>query len=252
MATRTDHRPGTPCWLDLASPNLDETAEFYRGMFGWEAIDQGPETGGYRLFMLRDQMVGAAAQLMSGHQPAWRIYVCTADADATAAAVRSAGGAVAMEPSDVMDIGRMAVFTDSTGAALAAWEPKLHRGVQLADEPNTWCWSELLTRDVSAAISFYRAVFGWDIDQNPDYSLWQHDGEEIAGLMAVPPMVPAEVPSFWMPHIAAADVDAALARAVELGGSVRVPAQDIPGGRFGIINDVHGAGLGLLNLERSS
>ena len=48
----------------------------------------------------------------------WNTYIWVDSADETAVKVRDAGGSVVMEPFDVMDAGRMAVFTDPEGAAV--------------------------------------------------------------------------------------------------------------------------------------
>ena len=45
----------------------------------------------------------------------WNTYIWVDSADETAAKARDAGGAVVMEPFDVMDAGRMAVLTDPEG-----------------------------------------------------------------------------------------------------------------------------------------
>jgi predicted enzyme related to lactoylglutathione lyase len=50
MPTRTSFEPGTPSWVDLASPDLAASAAFYSALFGWEAKDQGPEAGHYHMF----------------------------------------------------------------------------------------------------------------------------------------------------------------------------------------------------------
>ncbi len=36
MSERTSYEPGTPCWVDLGSPDLDASVEFYAALFGWE------------------------------------------------------------------------------------------------------------------------------------------------------------------------------------------------------------------------
>jgi len=68
---------------------------------------------------------------------------------------------VFVEPMDVADIGRMAVFADPTGAAIGIWQPKTFMGAELANEPGCFAWNELNTRDVPAAKAFYPEVFGW-------------------------------------------------------------------------------------------
>ncbi len=51
MPERTSYEPGTPCWIDLATPDQDAAAEFYGALFGWkvEEDENAEETGGYRV-----------------------------------------------------------------------------------------------------------------------------------------------------------------------------------------------------------
>jgi hypothetical protein len=58
----------------------------------------------------------------------------------------------------------MAVLADREGAAFCVWEAKEHRGAQIVNEPGSWNWSDLTTRDHEAARAFYGAVFGWETD----------------------------------------------------------------------------------------
>ena len=88
-------------------------------------------------------------------------YVNVDSADDTATKVAANGGTVFMPPMDVMDAGRMAVFADPVGAVIGLWQPNQHTGAQVANEPGTYCWSELITTDLDASKAFYGAVFGW-------------------------------------------------------------------------------------------
>src|SRR4051794_41798472 len=51
MTEMTVHAPGSPCWVELSSPDLDASIEFYGALFGWDVPEsENPEqTGGYRL-----------------------------------------------------------------------------------------------------------------------------------------------------------------------------------------------------------
>ena len=48
MTTRTvPFAPGTPCWVDLFTTDVDGAAAFYGALFGWTRQDSGEEYGGY-------------------------------------------------------------------------------------------------------------------------------------------------------------------------------------------------------------
>jgi predicted enzyme related to lactoylglutathione lyase len=83
------------------------------------------------------------------------------DVDEAARKAESAGGKVIVAPMDVMTAGRMAIFMDTTGAVIAAWQPGQHLGAQLVNEPGAFIWSELPSSDVAKSKAFYSAVFGW-------------------------------------------------------------------------------------------
>jgi predicted enzyme related to lactoylglutathione lyase len=235
-----------------------EASAFYGALFGWTFEDQTDPDGavvytqvfsnGHNVCGLGEMTPEMAA---SGMPPFWTTYIATADADAAAAAVESAGGSVMMPPMQVFDAGRMAMFTDPTGASFAVWEPGTHFGAALVNEPVSLSWNELDTRDPDRAVAFYTDVFGWQADVHTGempYTEWMLDGEHLGGMMPMPPMVPAEVPSYWLTYFAVADTDATLARLQELGGAVMVPPMDIDVGRFAVVSDPAGAVFAVMQL----
>jgi predicted enzyme related to lactoylglutathione lyase len=68
-------------------------------------------------------------------------------------------------------------------------------------------------------------------------------------MMDMPPMVPAEVPSHWLVYFAVDDTDASVAKAQELGGSVRMPPMDVPVGRFAVVADPQGATFAVIRMS---
>ncbi len=247
--------PGTPMWVDLTSPDVQGAARFYGELFGWEAEDLGDQAGHYHMFRKDGKQVAAASPPMNpGQPPAWTTYIATDDANATAAKVREAGGQVAMEPFDVMDAGRMAVFQDPAGAFIAVWQPGNHKGAELANEPGSFTWNELQTRDMNAAKQFYPKVFGWGVKDNAagpmTYTEWQVNGRSIAGGMAMDPSMPANVPPNWLVYFAVDDTDAAAAKAQQLGGRIMMPPMDSPAGRFAVLTDPAGAAFAIIKISR--
>jgi predicted enzyme related to lactoylglutathione lyase len=247
-------REDRPVWVDLSSADAAAAQQFYGTLFGWQVeVSPDPQYGGYALARIDGKDVAGIGPAMPGAPTAWSIYIGTADAEALAGKVEQAGGTVVAPPFDVGDQGRMAVFQDPTGAFISAWQPVGMAGAE-ATGANTFAWAELNARGVERAVAFYGSVFGWTAksndmgEGNPPYIEFQLGGESIAGGMEMMPTVPPQVPSYWMAYFGVPDVDAAFARAIELGARELVSPMDFPGGRFAVVADPQGAAFGLLSL----
>jgi hypothetical protein len=244
-----------PVWVELATPDAEGSRDFYSKLFGWQVeVIQDPQYGGYGMARIDGNDVAGIGPKQSPEQPTvWSLYIGTDDVEDLARRVQSAGGNVAVPPFDVGDQGRMAVFQDPSGAFISAWQATVMRGFQ-SDVPNTFGWGELNARGIEKAIPFYETVFGWSTkagpmeEGQPAYTEFQLDGRSIAGAMEMNPMVPAEVPSYWLVYFTVDDVDRAYAKAIDSGGREMLPPQDFPGGRFAILSDPHGASFGLLKM----
>ena len=248
MVTRDTRWPaGTPCWVDVSVDDVPKAVAFYEALFGWDIEVGGPEVGGYAIAHKNGRIVaGLGPKMGPAEAPAaWTTYLATEDADATAAKISDAGGQVLAGPMDVMEEGRMAVAMDTSGAAFGIWQGRNTTGIGVANEPGALTWNEHMSRDSGAAQAFYRAVFGYDYqDMSGDgftYAMLMLDGHEVGGIGEYPEGTPAEVPAAWGAYFAVEDTDAAMAKAVELGGSVVRPASDSPYGRMGTVADNHGA-----------
>lgn len=245
-----DYTPGTPSWVELSSPDPDASAAFYRDVLDWGATEPGSaETGGYRMFQCDGKNVaGLMGHMQEGQPTAWATYVSVADADETAQKVQAAGGALLMGPVDVMDLGRMAMFADPTGAVFGVWQPKAFAGADLVNQPVSLVWNEVHTRDTDTDKTFYNSVFGWTsgkpaFEGAPDtYTVWQLDGRNIGGMMEMAEgTFPPDTPPHWSVSFAVADADATLAKAREHGGTVVAEPVHMSIGRFAAILDPQGA-----------
>ena len=250
MPERSDYAPGIPSWVDIGT-DVEGAKAFYGSLFGWSPQEAGPpeQTGGYGFFTKNGKLIAGYGPQQNPGPPFWSTYVSVADADETAKKVEAAGGTVVMAAMDVMTAGRMAIFSDPGGAFISVWQAGEHKGAQLVNEPGAFCWSELDTRDAESSKAFYRTVFGWEAETHEgpmSYTEFNVGGQSIAGMMAMPPEMPAEVPPHWLVYFMADDVDAAVAKAQELGATLRVGPMDIPGGgRFAVLTDPQGAAFGL-------
>jgi len=249
---------GEPTWQDQSSADADKAAEFYSGLFGWEAPPpEDPEQfGGYRNALLNGKKVaGLTPQFQPG--PAyWAVYVNVDSAAEVSSRVTENGGQVVVEPMEIGDFGSMAVYMDPTGAAFGVWQPGTHKGAEVRNEPGSVCWYELVTSDVDAAGAFYGAVFGWTAQAHGPatgpggYTELKLADRTFGGMMAKPPMMPAQVPSHWAVYFAVDNTDAAAAKVTELGGRVMMGPTDIPPGRFAVCADPTGATFNILKTDR--
>ncbi len=113
-------------------------------------------------------------------------------------------------------------------------------------------WCELMTRDADASKKFYADVLGWEMEAMPmgegsSYTVVKAGGEAVGGIMAMPPEVPAQVPTHWGAYVTVEDVDAVAKKAQDIGATVLVPPTDIPNvGRFCTFQDPQGAVLSVI------
>jgi len=239
---------GAPCWIELFTSDPDRSQEFYGQLFGWTAESSGEEYGGYIRFSKDGQLVAGCMRNdgQSGTPDLWSVYLATDDAQATTDAAAAHGGQVVVPAMEVPQMGSMAFVTDAGQAAIGAWQPGSHKGFGVLDEPGAPGWFELHTRDYDASVQFYRDVFKWDTHVASDtpefrYTTLGEGDAQLAGIMDAAAMLPEGVPAHWSIYFGAEDVDATLAKVVELGGSVIRPAEDTPFGRLAQAADPTGA-----------
>ena len=276
MRERTEYPAGVPCWVDTAQPDPEAAAAFYGGLFGWEFVNRTPEgmPGRYLVGQLRGRDVAAVSSPPPGGppMPVWNTYVAVDSADEAVARAVAAGGSALMEPADISDAGRLAVIADPEGAVVGAWQAGTTIGAHLVNEPGTWNFSELNTRDPEGAAAFYAAVFGWEMVRvnrsEGAFSMFRMPGygdhlealdpglrerqaadgapEGFEDTVAwVLPMAdggqPEGTPPHWSITFAVNDADGAAERAERLGGTVLMPPTDAPWVRLTVLQDPQGA-----------
>jgi predicted enzyme related to lactoylglutathione lyase len=245
---------GTPSWVDLGTRDIPESNRFYASLFGW-SIEQGPpEVGGYSMARLEGRNVAAIGPIMGPPETpsSWSTYFAVSDADAAAARVTSAGGQLIAGPMDVMEAGRLVVASDVTGAVFGLWQAGEHTGVQMANVPGAFTWSEHMSRDFEGAKAFYAAVFGYeygDMSSNGfSYATLLINGQQVVGgIGGLPEDTDEAQPAQWSVYFGTADTDRSVELATRNGGRVVRPASDSPYGRMAVVADQHGAVFSLIS-----
>ena len=224
----------------------------------------------YYIGRIRGGDVAAISSIPEGAPPmaVWNTYVWVDSADDTASKVRDAGGTVLMEPFDVMDAGRMAVFADPEGAVFCVWQANRHQGCTRCQRARR---AELQrpehARPRGARSRSIGAVFGWEtLTLDGGAEMWTLPGygdylerdtpglrkmvadvgaperfvDVVASIMPIP-AEHADMPAHWSVTFAVDDADGIAERAVELGGKVLAGPFDAPWVRMAVIADPQGA-----------
>ena len=222
--------PATPCWVELASVEPAHAAEFYAGLFGWEPAGDR--------FKLDGRAVAGLTRAWADRPAGWLSYLAEDDLEAAIARVAAAGGRCLRAPAEGHG-GRSAIIADPAGATLGLWQRAGFSGAQVAGEPGTMTWPELLTDDPGAAIDFYGRAFGWLLRDEAgsggtrgEWLTSAHDamaglapGDAMAGLAPggdVAGLAPGGDAARWRSAFQVANCAQAAGRCLRLGGELVV------------------------------
>lgn len=114
--------------------------------------------------------------------------------------------------------------------------------------PGTVSWVDLMTGDPAAARTFYAGLFGWTFDIGPAetgfYAMAKLGGANACGVGGQPPG--SQAPPAWNVYFASEDVDQAVAKVKELGGTLVMGPMDVmEEGRLAFFADPTGAHFGV-------
>lgn len=252
------HAPGTFCWVELSTSDQNAAIKFYETLFGWTHVEfpMGPGDV-YTIFQLNGRDVAAGYTIREAERanhvpPHWNLYVAVEDADVTAKKAQDLGAQLPAGVFDVGGSGRMAVVIDPTGAAICLWQPNQSQGAGVINENNTFGWADLITADRMKAKQFYETLFGWKIfpGKDKDESTYLHimaGDEGIGGIQSESTQQPG-VPPHWMPYFVIADIDAATAKAKDLGAAVYVGPEQVDKSLWiSVLTDPQGAVFALFS-----
>jgi predicted enzyme related to lactoylglutathione lyase len=234
------HPENTVSWIDVGTPDMGATTAFYAALFGWTVGP--PDATGYRLCMLRGQLVAAFGPAEDAGAPYWTTNVSVADIHATATRFANLGAQIVVAPTGVGTLGHAAVTIDPVGAPLSLWQPGTHDGMQLSHEPGTFARISLLTDHPADAAAFYRPALHWKTD--PQYTEFRLPDDSVAAT-GKPPGQPTSQRSLWLVSFASNNPTADIGRARRLGATeVRqdsngdVVMRDPTGALFGLTQHV--------------
>lgn len=113
--------PGALTWNELVSPDIDASADFYGGLFGWTVTEMEGFGMPYVTIQNRDGRTNGGIRAAAQTEPTyWLVYFGSEDIDASLGQVSALGGSTVMEPLDI-GVGKLAAALDPEGAAFALY-----------------------------------------------------------------------------------------------------------------------------------
>lgn len=245
---------GRFAWHDVMTTDIESAIDFFVGLFGWsiQVIDTAQGKGNYRAFHAADRAMGGFVALDPGQDVAshWLGYVSVDNLDRVVTASDSAGGFQAVPPTEIPNVGKIAVLRDPSGGAIAPIERQTEPDIlPKSTEEGQICWNELHTPDGVICAPYYAAILGWKptdrmMGSFGPYTVFSDGTEDVAG------MAGSEVASLpfpvWIPYVRVKNLAQAVNRVQQLGGTIWLLPVDIPDvGSVAIVADPSGAPTGL-------
>jgi uncharacterized protein len=253
-----EHHVGKVIFLELVTPDLAASKQFYSGLFGWTFRDLAAGSIQYAEASLDGRPVAGLFHkaLPPGEQrvPAWLSFFAVKDVDATAKLAQQNGAKLLFGPRSFPDRGRQAVFADPQGAVFAVLASSSGDPPDYLAAPGEWIWSSLITRNPDTDAAFYQTLFGYDVFELPaspgaQHLLFASQNYARASANSLPASKPDIYP-YWLNYVRVEDADKMAAKVVALGGRVLVqPRLDRQGGKLAVVADPQGAAFGLLEWQ---
>ena len=123
MANRETH--GMFCWQELMTTNVDQAADFYKNLLGWEYGAMAMDDGDYTLIKNRGEEIGGMMTLpseMKNVPPHWNAYFTVTNINETIAVIKNNGGNIMMGPQDIPDTGQFAACNAPDGTVFCLFQ----------------------------------------------------------------------------------------------------------------------------------
>lgn len=250
-----EHHVGKVIFVELVTPDLTTTKQFYSGLFGWTYRDLQAGATQYAEILLDGRPIGGLLQrpFPAGgrRQPEWLSFFSVADVDVAKTIALQHGAKMLFGPRGFPDRGREAVLADPQGAVFAILASSSGDPPDFLAVPGEWIWSSLITSDPDAGAAFYQMLFDYDVFELPASAGAQHlllasHNYARASVNSLP-AAGSKIQPYWLNYVRVEDTAKAVAKVKALGGRVLVePWVDRHGGKVAVVADPVGAPFGLL------
>jgi hypothetical protein len=239
------------CHVEIRTRDLSRAKAFYGRVFDWKVADWMP---GYAGIDTGADPGGGIFQTPSPQMPIGVCnYVWVADCEASGRRAAELGGKVVVPKTEVPNAGWFVSTTDAWGNEIGLWQPAdpSRTGDYQGSKKNVFCWVEISTPNLDAAVGYYRKLLGWKFQSDPkmEYAFTEHEGQLGIGLMGGE--MARKRPGV-LTYVDVDDLAAAGQRIGSAGGRVVSGPQEIPEtGSFSVVADPDGNRLAIFKSARA-
>ncbi|MEN2281587.1 VOC family protein [Algoriphagus sp. SE2] len=240
------YTPGKIVWHDLASPDPESSARFYKSVFDWDAVPFGEGNDKVWVFRKGEKPVALMAYYKSENSTGeWIGAISVPDVEQASMTAKNNGGKILKKATNVDNRGVISFIQDPQGAHISLIKLTNGDPENKPAELNTFLGQELWSNEPSNSADFYTSVFGYTTSKannaKIDYTIFKYGDQNCAGMLQNPA---SNVRSHWVPYIRVADVNATVEKAKSAGAQVLIsPSPDIRNGSVALLLDPTGAPL---------
>lgn len=248
---------GEFCWVDVAARDIAKETNFFKQTLNWDVREIPMPQGAYPMIFVGDSAVGGfmdLQRLAKGTPPHLAATIRVDKIDKAFALALKSGAREISKPSEVGDMGKIAVIADPTGAAVNLWEVIKHEGIS-ADSmiEGVPSWFELMTNQPDISQKFYKQAFGWEARKTDakdmEYLEFYKGSYLIGGLFPLTKNI--QMPNAWCVYFTVRNIDKTLAQATKGGAKVVVPVTQAGSiGKFAGLTSPQGAYFGVVQYNK--
>jgi predicted enzyme related to lactoylglutathione lyase len=157
-------------WFDVNAPDLERSATFYSELFGWHTESMPDQD--YVLIDTHARSVehdgnginGGLGKSQKGHAPGTIVYVEAPDIQAVLQKAQSLGGKTLLPVQETAMV-TFALFADPWGNTIGLVRGDGSTSVSEGENPPV-NWFEIASAEPRKAWTFYRDLFGWNIEES--------------------------------------------------------------------------------------
>lgn len=116
---------GMFCWQELVTVNVEQAADFYTNLFGWDYAAMDMEEGSYTIIKNRGEEIGGMMILppeMKNIPPHWNTYFTVTNIEEAVTVVKNNGGNVMMGPQSIPEAGQFALCNAPDGTVFCLFQ----------------------------------------------------------------------------------------------------------------------------------